>query len=95
MTLTPLMNTATQHELHGREDDRVERALQLAERHGAEYPTSATTVTFTAGVGTASALKLYDARAPRSRRKKAASRAVELITVKAAATTEKFTVPTP
>ena len=48
--------------LRGLKDARVERAGQLAQRHGARIPGTATAVTFTAGVGTASALKLYDAQ---------------------------------
>ena len=60
-----------------------------------EYPASATTVTFTAGVGTASALKLYDAQ---STTLKAKEGTIEVtsgsFTVKAAAAAG-FSVPTP
>ena len=61
-----------------------------------EYPTSATTVTFTAGVGTASALKLYDAQSTTLKAKEGSIEGTSSsFTVKAAATTKKFTVPTP
>jgi hypothetical protein len=60
-----------------------------------EYPASATVVTFTAGVGTASALKLYDAA---STTLKAKEGTIEVtlgsFTVKAAAAAS-FSVPTP
>jgi hypothetical protein len=60
-----------------------------------EYPASATAVTFTAGVGTASALKLYDAQ---STTLKAKEGTIEVttgsFTVKAAAAAS-FSLPTP
>jgi hypothetical protein len=60
-----------------------------------EYPTSATAVTFTAGVGTASALKLYDAQ---STTLKAKEGTIEVtsgsFTVKAASAAS-FSMPTP
>jgi hypothetical protein len=61
-----------------------------------EYPASATTVTFTEGVGTASALKLYDAQSATLKVKEGA--AIEGVsaafTVKAAAAAS-FSLPTP
>ena len=62
-----------------------------------EYPTSATTVTFTAGVGTAAAIKLYDAQSTTLKAKEGATvvGTSAAFTVRAAATTKKFTVPTP
>jgi hypothetical protein len=60
-----------------------------------EYPASATAVTFTAGVGTASALKLYDAQSTTLKAKEGTIEGVTAsFTVKAAAATS-FSVPTP
>ncbi len=60
-----------------------------------EYPTSATSVTFTEGVGTASQLKLYDAQSPTLKVKEGAIEgASAAFTVKAAAATS-FSAPTP
>jgi hypothetical protein len=65
--------------------------------HAPEYPTSASTVTFTAGVGTASAIKLYDAQSTTLKVKEGAAvvGTSGSFIVKAAATTTKFTVSTP
>jgi hypothetical protein len=61
-----------------------------------EYPTSATTVTFTAGVGTAAAIKLYDAQSTTLKVKEGSTVGTSAaFTVRAAATTKKFTVATP
>ena len=62
-----------------------------------EYPTSATTVTFTAGVGTASLVKLYDAQSTTLKVKEGAAvvGTSGSFTVRAAATTKKLTVATP
>jgi hypothetical protein len=63
--------------------------------HAPEYPVTATTVTFTSGVGKATSIKLYDAQ---STTLKITEGAIEGIagsfTVKAAAT-KKFSVPAP
>jgi len=60
-----------------------------------EYPASATSVTFTEGVGTATALKLYDAQSPTLKVKEGAIEGVSAaFTVKAAAATS-FSLPTP
>ncbi len=60
-----------------------------------EYPTSATSVTFTEGVGTASALKLYDAQAPTLKVKESTIEGTSAaFTVKSAAATS-FSLPTP
>jgi len=62
-----------------------------------EYPASATTVTFTEGVGTASAIRLFDAQSTTLKVKEGATvvGTSGSFTVKAAATTKKFTVATP
>ncbi len=58
-----------------------------------EYPSTATTVTFTEGVGTASALKLYDAQAPTLKVKEGTIEGVSAaFTVKAAAAAS-FSLP--
>jgi hypothetical protein len=60
-----------------------------------EYPASATAVTFTAGVGTASALKLYDAQATTLKAKEGTIEGTSgSFTVKAAGAAS-FSVPTP
>ncbi len=60
-----------------------------------EYPTSATTVTFTAGVGTASAIKLYDAQSITLKAKEGTIEGTAgSFTIKAAGATS-FSVPTP
>jgi hypothetical protein len=60
-----------------------------------EYPASATTVTFTEGVGTASQIKLYDALTPTLKVKEGLIEGVSgLFTVKAAAAAS-FSLPTP
>ena len=60
-----------------------------------EYPASATSVTFTEGVGTASQIKLYDAQSPTLKVKEGAIEGVSAaFTVKAAAATS-FSLPTP
>jgi S-adenosylmethionine hydrolase len=61
-----------------------------------EYPTSATAVTFTAGVGTASQVKLYDAQSPTLTAKEGAIEGTTpaSFTVKAAGAIS-FSVPTP
>ncbi len=61
-----------------------------------EYPASATTVTFAAGVGTASQLKLYDAQSTTLKAKESTIEGTTpaSFTVKAAAATS-FSVPTP
>jgi hypothetical protein len=60
-----------------------------------EYPASATVVTFTAGVGTASALKLYDAASTTLKAKEGTIEGtLGSFTVKAAAAAS-FSVPTP
>ena len=60
-----------------------------------EYPSTATAVTFIEGVGTASALKLYDAQNPTLKAKEGAIEgASAAFTVKAAAAAS-FSVPTP
>ena len=69
---------------------------KLARATAPEYPTSATTVTFTEGVGTASAIKLFDAQSTTLKAKEGSTEGTSgSFTVKAAATTKKFTVPTP
>jgi hypothetical protein len=62
-----------------------------------EYPSTATTVTFTAGVGTASQLKLYDAQSTTLKVKEGATvvGTSGSFTVRAATTTKKLTVATP
>ena len=60
-----------------------------------EYPASATSVTFTEGVGTATAIKLYDAQAPTLKVKEGAIEGASVaFTVKAAAAAS-FSLPTP
>ena len=60
-----------------------------------EYPASATSVTFTEGVGTASALKLYSAQAPTLKVKEGVIEGTSAaFTVKAAAAAS-FSLPTP
>jgi hypothetical protein len=60
-----------------------------------EYPTSAATVTFAAGVGTASAIKLYDAQSPTLKAKEGGIEGTTgSFTVKAAGATS-FSLPTP
>jgi trimeric autotransporter adhesin len=60
-----------------------------------EYPSSATAVTFAEGVGTAAAIKLYDAQSTTLKAKEGSIEGVSgSFTVKAAATT-RFAVPTP
>ena len=60
-----------------------------------EYPASATAITFTAGVGTASAIKLYDAQSTTLKAKEGTIEGTSgSFTVKAAGATS-FSVPTP
>jgi hypothetical protein len=60
-----------------------------------EYPTSATTVTFIAGIGTASQIKLYDAQSTTLKAKEGTIEGTSgSFTVKAAGATS-FSVPTP
>jgi hypothetical protein len=60
-----------------------------------EYPTSATTVTFTAGIGTASAIRLYDAQSTTLKAKEGTIEGASgSFTIKAASATS-FSVPTP
>jgi hypothetical protein len=60
-----------------------------------EYPTTATAVTFTAGIGTASALKLYDAQSTTLKAKEGTIEGTTAsFTVKAAAAAS-FSLPTP
>jgi hypothetical protein len=60
-----------------------------------EYPASATAVTFTAGIGTASALKLYDAQSTTLKAKEGTIEGTTgSFTVRAAAATS-FSLPTP
>jgi hypothetical protein len=60
------------------------------------YPSTATTVTFTEGVGTATTITLYDALSTTLTAKEGTIAGTSAaFTVKAIATTKKFTVPTP
>ncbi|MGA8363420.1 MAG: hypothetical protein WB709_02750 [Solirubrobacteraceae bacterium] len=60
-----------------------------------EYPTSATTVTFTAGVGTASSIKLYDAQSTTLKAKEGTIEGASgSFTIKAGSASS-FSVPTP
>ncbi len=56
----------------------------------AEYPTSATTVTFTEGVGTASAIKLFDAQSTTLKAKQSTTEGVSGSFIVTATTAERF-----
>ncbi len=60
-----------------------------------EYPTSATAVTFTAGVGTASALKLYDAQSATLKAKEGTIEGTSAAFTVKAASASSFSLPTP
>jgi hypothetical protein len=60
-----------------------------------EYPSTATAVTFTEGVGTASALKLYDAQSPTLKAKEGTIEGASAAFTVKAATAISFSVPTP
>jgi hypothetical protein len=60
-----------------------------------EYPTSASTVTFTAGVGTASAIKLYDAQSATLKAKEGTIEVTSAAFTVKAASASSFSLPTP
>jgi hypothetical protein len=60
-----------------------------------EYPTSASTVTFTAGLGTASALKLYDAQSATLKAKEGTIEGTSAAFTVKAAGASSFSLPTP
>jgi hypothetical protein len=60
-----------------------------------EYPTSATSVTFTEGVGTASQIKLYDAQAPTLKVKEGVIEGTSVAFTVKAAPAASFSLPTP
>jgi hypothetical protein len=70
-------------------------ALNAPNGTAPEYPTSATAVTFTAGVGTASALKLYDAISTTLKAKEGTIEVTSAAFTVKAASASSFSVPTP
>jgi len=60
-----------------------------------EYPISATAVTFTAGVGTASAIKLYDAQSATLKAKEGTIEVTSVAFTVKAASASSFSLPTP
>lgn len=60
-----------------------------------EYPTSATTVTFSEGVGTATALKLFDAQSTTIKAKEGTTEATSATFTVKPSTIASFSVPTP
>jgi hypothetical protein len=60
-----------------------------------EYPTSASTVTFAAGVGTASAIKLYDAQSATLKAKEGTIEVTSAAFTVKAASASSFSLPTP